>query len=162
MSRSLANSLAAIARREVARFDYNALYPAEVQAQRGDGSLDLRLLGDAMVAPPSVPIRIGIPGVSVKVIPGARVLLGFEAGDPSRPYAALWGEDSLKELTIKASVKVTIEAPSVDVSATTATVDAQSVTIAGGLQGVARVGDSVQAGPFAGVITSGSLKVKCG
>lgn len=162
MSRTLGDSLAVVARRESARFDYCALYPAEVQAQRSDGTLDLKVAGDSLVAPPSVPIRVGVPGLTVKVVPGARVLLGFEGGDPSQPYAALWSADSLQELTITASVKVTIEAPDVSVSATTASVDAQSVTIAGGVMGAARVGDVAVCGPFAGTITTGSIKTKIG
>ena len=74
------------------------------------------------------------------------------------------------DLTITVNGAATIEAQSVEVSASgTAKVDAPSVEIgpgaaevkiAGGVLGVARMGDQVQAGPFAGVITMASLVVK--
>jgi hypothetical protein len=35
-----------------------------------------------------VPVRVGMPGVTAVVAAGAVVLLGWEKGDPSRPYAA--------------------------------------------------------------------------
>lgn len=155
-------ALARMVRTATASLDYGALYACDVEAQRSDGTLDLKPTNIKLPPMTGVPIRYGIPGVTVKVKPAARVLMGFDGFDPSRPYAALWSPDSLLELTIDAATKVTVSAPIVDVSATTATIDATSVTIAGGVQGIARIGDTVQAGPFAGVITSGSLKVKCG
>jgi hypothetical protein len=47
-----------------------------------------------------VPIRHGLPGVTVKVKQGARLLLGFEAGDPRRPYASLWEPGAIEEISI--------------------------------------------------------------
>ena len=41
----------------------------------------------------NVPIRTGIPGAKATVAPGAKCLLGFEEGDPQKPYVALWGEN---------------------------------------------------------------------
>lgn len=71
---------------------YLRLYPATVRAQAADGTLDLdpddaAIRGTGLSG---VPIRHGIPGVTVEISPGQRVMLGFEAGDPRRPYAALW------------------------------------------------------------------------
>lgn len=71
---------------------YLRLYPATVRAQAADGTLDLEP-DDAAIRGTGlsgVPIRHGIPGVTVEISSGQRVLLGFEAGDPRRPYAALW------------------------------------------------------------------------
>lgn len=67
-------------------------YTASVIRQAADGSLDLlpdddRLRSSGLQA---VPIRHGLPGVTVEVPVGERVLLAFDAGDPAKPYAALW------------------------------------------------------------------------
>lgn len=84
----------------VARTDYHALYPSVVVAQNADKTLELQ--PDAARMPPlsKVPIRVGIPGVVVQLAAGARVLLGFENGDPNRPYAGLWDTATLVELVI--------------------------------------------------------------
>jgi hypothetical protein len=71
------------------RVDYTALWPARVVAQRGDGTLDL-VPDSPRVAPcQGVPYRT-LRGLSVDVSAGARVLLGYEGGDPSQPYALAW------------------------------------------------------------------------
>lgn len=71
------------------RVDHLALYPCTVVAQRADGTLDLRAEDARIGSPASIPYRT-LRGLSVSVPAGARVLLGFEGGDPARPYAALW------------------------------------------------------------------------
>lgn len=102
------------------RLDPLALYPARVVSMGDDGTVDVKPddarwgAGLAMV-----PIRHGLPGVSVRVRPGARVLLGFEAGDVRHPYCALWEPGSLDTLTVEASVSLTLKAPSVVVAQTT-------------------------------------------
>lgn len=76
--------------REAAPVDRFALYPTRVASQSADGALDL-VPDDPRLAPcQAVPIRLGIPGVTVEVAAGARVLLGFEGGDPAAPVATLW------------------------------------------------------------------------
>ena len=58
-------------------------------AQQGNGSLDL-VPDSPRVAPcQGVPYRT-LRGLSVDVAAGARVLLGYEGGDPSQPYALAW------------------------------------------------------------------------
>lgn len=82
------------------RVDYQALYAARVVAQDGDGRLDL-VPDDARVPPcRGVPIRYGLPGVRATVPAGARVLLTYEAGDPSRPIATLWELGGVTRLVI--------------------------------------------------------------
>ncbi len=71
------------------RVDHMALYPCTVVAQRADGTLDLRAESPRLGSPASIPYRT-LRGLSVEVAAGARVLLGFEGGDPSRPVALLW------------------------------------------------------------------------
>lgn len=82
--------------------DYSRQYPCRVSAQNGDGTLqlvpdDVTLKGTGL---DQVPIRHGIPGVSrVLVASGTRVHLAFDAGDPTRPFAALW--DSGRALAVE-------------------------------------------------------------
>jgi len=82
------------------RLDYLALYPARVVQQRDDGTLDLEPESSLVPSCQGVPIRHGLPGVTVTVAAGERVLLGYEGGDPSRPYAALWVAGSVTRITI--------------------------------------------------------------
>lgn len=73
------------------RLDYSALYPSVVVKQVG---LTVEILPDAEAARglglTEVPIRHGLPGATVTVMPGARVLLGFDEQSPGKPYVALW------------------------------------------------------------------------
>ena len=105
-------ALAAFVRSVTSRLDYLALYPCKVLSQNGDGTLELQPEDSRLPGLSKVPIRIGVPGVDVKVEGGAKVLLGFAEGDPRVPFAALFDKDSLKEVTITASAKVTVSAGS--------------------------------------------------
>ena len=81
------------------RLDLLALYPARVVSQGADGRLDL-VPEDARIAPCSgVPLRYGAPGLTATVPGGGRVLLGYEHGDPGRPYAALWESGAVTRST---------------------------------------------------------------
>ncbi|MFO7179585.1 MAG: hypothetical protein DIU78_012885 [Pseudomonadota bacterium] len=80
---------------------YHAQYICTVQSQDADGNLDLlpddeRIRGTGLSR---VPIRYGIPGVKARVVAGARVTLAFEAGDPRRPFAALWDPGAIEEIS---------------------------------------------------------------
>lgn len=85
----LKSQLAALVTRVASQMDFHALYPSTVVTQSGQ---TLEVKPDSAKIPPlsGVPLRLGIPGAEADVAPGARVLLGFEAGDPSRPYCSLW------------------------------------------------------------------------
>lgn len=79
---------------------FHALYPCVVERQDSNGLLDLTpddesIRGNGFQ---NVPIRHGLPGFKVKVKQGARLLLGFEAGDPRRPFAALWEPGAVEEI----------------------------------------------------------------
>ena len=93
-------ALVSLVRATLARVDFLALYPAKVVSQAGDGSLELQPDDDRVPGASRVPIRYGIPGVRVKVRAGARVMLGWENGDPSRPFAALWEPEGLELLIL--------------------------------------------------------------
>lgn len=100
------------------RLDYFAMYPCTVTSQAGQ-QLELlpdddRVKGSGVG---SVPIKMGFPGYSVNVPAGSRVLLGWEAGDPKRPYCTMWESGT----------------------------GVSAITFDGGTQSIARVGDTVAA-----------------
>ncbi len=85
------------------RVDWYAWYPARVLGQSEDGTLELRPDNPRVPGLSKVPLRLGVPGVRVIVLPGARVLVGFEGGDPSRPVASLWERQSCVEIALDPS-----------------------------------------------------------
>jgi hypothetical protein len=84
-----------------------------------------------------VPVRAGVPGVKATHAPGSKVLVVFLDADPSRP--AVVGFDDPEQ---PGWMPLTLE-------------------LGGPLAlGIARLTDTVQAGPFAGVITGASARIK--
>jgi hypothetical protein len=73
------------------------MYPAKVVAQDALGELSV-IPDDPTVAGQGgmtkVPMRHGIPGLIVTIVPGSRCRVFFEDGDPSKPAAALWPDGS--------------------------------------------------------------------
>lgn len=120
---ALARLVAALTR----RVDYLGMYPARVVQQRADGTLDLAPDDPRLPSCQAVPIRYGLPGVRATVPAGARVLLGYEVGDPARPVATLWELGSITTLAVSGgtspaarqghAVSVTIPAGAVMVAA---------------------------------------------
>lgn len=82
------------------RLDHLALYPCTVIAQRADGTLDLQPDAARVPACAGVPIRHGLPGVTVTVPAGGRVLLGYAGGNPDLPFAALWEPGTVTAITV--------------------------------------------------------------
>lgn len=82
------------------RLDHLALYPATVVQQRADGTLDLSPEDPRVPSCQGVPIRLGLPGVTVTVPAGGRVLLGYENGSPARPYASLWESGTVTQISV--------------------------------------------------------------
>lgn len=117
------------------QLDYLARYPSTVVAQDADGSLQLKPDDARLPGLTGIPIWPGLPGVSMTVPVGARVLLAFAAGDPAMPIAEMWGSGTPLTLVFDASTSIKFGDNA--------------------LQGVARLGDT--AGPY--VITSASAKV---
>lgn len=105
------------------RIDYLALYPARVVSQSGQ-AVDLRPDDPRFPALEAVPLNLGLPGVEVDVEPGARVLLGFAGGDPSKPRATLWESGAVRSMRV----------------------DAGDLVINGGSKAVARVDDTAACG----------------
>jgi hypothetical protein len=88
----------AILRGILSKVDYLALYGATVVSQAADGTLELLPDDERVPGAAKVPIRHGLAGVHVKVPAGARVLMGFENGNASKPFAALWELAAFTEL----------------------------------------------------------------
>jgi hypothetical protein len=106
----LKDSLAAVVDAMAKPIDYLALYPAKVVADNGDNTLELVPDDARLPAPSRVPMRLGLPGVTIKVATGSRVLLGFEGGSPSHPVALLWELSTLQEVIFTATQQVTLNA----------------------------------------------------
>ncbi len=103
---------------------YHKHYVCTVESQNGM-TLDLkpddeRIAGAGLGA---VPLRVGLPGFTVEVPQGARVLLSFDNGDPSKPAAALFDPGSVTRIVFD-----------------------------GGTQAVARQGDLVESGGVGTVV----------
>ena len=132
-----------------ARLDYLARYPARVVSQDGN-RLELQPDDPRIPGIPGVPIRVGVPGLTLKVPSGARVLLAFEGGDPSRPVAEIWESGTPIEVKFDAEKTMSFSAKEI-------TLSADKIMLGdGAFQGVARLGDATVSG---GNITSSSMKV---
>ena len=119
---------------------YHKHYSATVQSQLGD---KVHLLPDDPSIRSNglteVQIMHGLPGVSVRVLPGTKMTLFFLNGDPKEPRAALWEGGSIE------------------------------IAFNDGVMPFARVGDAIAltsavAGPYpvtgVGIITAGTPTVK--
>ncbi|WP_337869852.1 hypothetical protein [Meiothermus sp.] len=102
---------------EDGRIDTLALYPSRVLRDHGDMRLDLEPDRPDLPNLVRVPLRTMLPGVVVRVRRDARVLLGFENGDPSRPVATLFDGGALEALTIHAQTSITLQTPDLDLGA---------------------------------------------
>lgn len=69
---------------------YRAIHPCTIITQNDDDTLELQPDSDALPGLSHVPMRLGVPGIRVRVADGSRVDLAFEGGHPSRPVATLW------------------------------------------------------------------------
>lgn len=105
------------------RLDYLALYPCTVIAQRADGTLDLQPDSPRVVPPNAgTPIRHGLPGVTVTVPAGGRVLLGYAGGNPNLPYVSLWESGSVTAISVNGgATKAALDGGAVNRSAAMAT-----------------------------------------
>lgn len=121
--------LAAFIRSVLSNVDYLAMYPCVIVAQNADGTLELKP-DDARLPPgfSKVPLRLGIPGCSVTVAAGSRVMIGWNNGVRSKPFAALFESSTVTQLKLNAT----------------------SIVLNNGALAVARVSDTVTgtAGPY--------------
>lgn len=157
MSTDPTSTLAGFIRRVMKNTIYHAQYICTVQSQDADGNLDLlpddeRIRGTGLSR---VPIRHGIPGVTVRVLPGSRVTLAFEAGDPRRPFAALWDPGAIEEISFNDG-----RAPVARVGDYVTVFWPAAAAVQGFVGGVLFDGIMKIDKPSVGIIQSGSPKVK--
>ncbi len=86
----------AVGRQVAGPVDFLARYEGRVVKQSADGkTVDVQLDidtgdGSGIPSPSVVELRHGIPGATVFVQAGARVLVGWVGGDQRQPFAELW------------------------------------------------------------------------
>jgi hypothetical protein len=139
---------------------FHKMYACTVQAQSSDGAtLDL-IPDEAAIGGQgglqAVQLRHGLPGVVVKVPVGARVMLGFENGDPGKPFAALWEPGQIESLSFGGGTKpIARIGDAVDVYWPATITFLPGSTIGG----AALVGKAVITSKSIGIIVSGNPKV---
>lgn len=128
--RGIAPGIQRIVKQALAGIDYYGFYVCEVVAQSADmttvdlqpqGSRNNSLLGGLQ----RIPLRLA-PGIQVKFSPGATVLLGWDGGSPTNPFACLGvpGDTALKvgvqatQVQIQATADLSMSGATVNVSAT--------------------------------------------
>ena len=105
----LKDPISAVVAGMLPRVSYFGLYRATVvrESVRSDGSMIVDVLPDD----PSIPqmsgvrLKLGLPATSVQIATPAHVGIGWEGGDPSKPFAATWdgGEPDAIEMVIRAA-----------------------------------------------------------
>jgi hypothetical protein len=100
--------LAGLIRQVTQRTAYQALWAGKVVSQDDLGRIDVVLDRSDMPSLSAVPLLAPAPGVGLKVVAGARVLVSFANGDPQYPVAALWepGAGTATELRLNATTLV--------------------------------------------------------
>lgn len=135
---------------------YLRSYECTVERQADDGSLDLlpddeRVRGNGLQG---VPIYHGLPGVTVRVKQGARVLLQYVGGDPQKPYASLWRSGDIDEISFDGG-----QAP-VARQGDSVAVYWPAISVSGTVSGGAVSGTLVLGNQSAGIIQTGAARVK--
>lgn len=117
-----------------------------VQMHAGDNRVELQAVNPRLGFPDPLPVHVspGMAGLRAKLVPGTVVVVQFVDGEPTQPvitHFAAAGEPGFTpvELVLTGEIIKLGE---------------------NALLGIARLTDTVQAGPFSGVITGASLKVK--
>ncbi len=89
------------------QLDYLAFYRARLVAQSDDlTTVDVQPDRADLLPPLSkIPLRVGIPGSTASVSPGAYVFVGWDGGDPQKAYALpIWdGGATVLKLTFVAN-----------------------------------------------------------
>lgn len=88
----LKGAFAALTRAVMSKVDFFALYPCKVLKQNSDGTLELKPENSKLPGFSQVPIRYTVPGMRVELtgkdLGGCRALVGFDGGDPRKPFVA--------------------------------------------------------------------------
>lgn len=102
--RGLAPAITSLVQQATAHIDYFALYDARVVSQSGS-MVDVIPVDSRLPGMSKVPLRLGIPGTTVQVAPGAILRIGWDRGNPQFPFAALWnGDETVTQITVNATM----------------------------------------------------------
>lgn len=82
---------------------YGSVYRGVVVSQT-DQTVDVTLDDPRLPGMSAVPIQVGIPGATVEVANGARMLIAFENGDPAKPIVLLWEGASARRVSLVADL----------------------------------------------------------
>jgi len=94
---------------------YASMYRAKVLAQNGDADfVDVRPEDPRLPDMMKIPLRHGVPGLRVQVEIGSYLLIGWDDGQPNKPFAALWNRDTH-------AVRVSLVADQLNLGSRTAT-----------------------------------------
>lgn len=134
---------------------FHKLYPATVQFQNQDGSVEVlpddeEIRGTGLRAVP----RPGLPGTDINVAAGARCLVGFAEGDPGKPFIAEWEGNGLASVRLGHGTR-----PVARMGDTVKIATTPSQNVAGIIQGILTipgpppVPTPIPPSPFSGVVT---------
>lgn len=141
----LKQSLKGFVKTVMNRVDYLAMYPGAVVKQNGDGTVQVQPDDMRLPVMDNVHVKHGMPGLTVQVGGGARILIGFSNGRPDQPYAALWDP-------VGTVLSLTLSAQQVNITGSA------GVTFNSGLTPVAKEGST--AGPYPIAPGTGSPFIK--
>ncbi len=81
--------------------DFMTLYEAKVISQSSDLlSVDIQPTDNDLPGMNNIPIRIGVAGITIKLIPNALVMLGFNGGSPSGAYVTSFKNEHIEKIII--------------------------------------------------------------
>lgn len=92
------------------RVDFSAHYIATVKGQDGN-KLHVQFEDPRLGYGSQIPLRTPYPGEQIRVQAGARVMVGWDGGRPSAPYALLWETGTLVSSELDASDHILRKVP---------------------------------------------------
>lgn len=97
--RGIAIGLQKIIQSVTSGIDYYTTYSAKVISQNGN-NVDVQPQDTRIAGLQNIPIKIGVAGMSVSLVPGAIVQLGWDGGNKDKPYVTSFQSESITNLTI--------------------------------------------------------------
>lgn len=155
-SLGLAGLIEAIVERATRKMAYLAVYPSTVHSQASDGTLQVFPDDERIPKMAGVKLSLPVPGAEVRVRSGARVLLGFEGGDPAKPYATGWGSEGFESVAFGGGTRAFAR---VGDPVTIFASPGVPVPISGTVGGAPLVGAVVFTSPLLGVVGAGTPQV---
>lgn len=92
------SALDGLVRQATKHIDFFAVRSGKVVAQNANGTLEIKLDDADMPGMSKIPIAYGVPGISAKVKPGAKVHVQWADGSPTKPRAVVIDPADIIEL----------------------------------------------------------------